>query len=93
MTDRKAILLNLLPLAGLLPLLTEASYLASTWRHSPMDRFNWLLLLTAVLGGIAGHFLPPAKCRRIAIDARAYTVIGIAALLLALAFLLRIHAF
>ncbi len=93
MTVRKATLLNLLPLAGLLPLLAEASYLASTWRHSPMDRFNWLLLLAALLGGVAGHFLLPARCRKIVINARAYTIIIVAVLFLTLAFLLRIHVF
>ena len=93
MTDRKASILSLLPLAGLLPLLAEAPYLASTWRHSPLDRLNWLLLLAALLGGVAGHLLLPARCRKAAFDARALWVVGMGVSLLSLAWFLRIHAF
>ena len=93
MTVRKASILNLLPLAGLLPLLAESAYLASTWRHSPLDRLNWLFLLAALLGGIAGHFLLPATCRKVAFDVRALWLVGAAVALLILAFLLRIHVF
>ncbi len=92
MTVRKASILDLLPLAGLLPLLADFPYLVATLGNSPVDRFNWVLLLAALLAGVTGHFLLPAKCRGIVFEARALWVVAAGVLLLPLALFLRIHA-
>lgn len=85
-------LLGALPLAGALPLVTELPYLCSVWRNSPLERYNWLFLLFALLGSLATVLVLRPKFPAVRLDWQGLGATGLGALLLLVALFLHIHA-